>query len=218
MKVEGHDLNNTLLGMVNEMLERNNIVLAITQSLARIHLGNLEKNGRPPAATTVNANGFKFTFLKRLEGVLSMNVFEYDMPYKYSVVLRGKLQTINMTGGFVIKELAGAPDTEFRVWSHEDKDSVIKGKPLVTSFTGAGAAERFKLSKWAVKFFNIGCRRFEAQSLFKADNKTPNPLTFDDVVSQPFFTTDDKGDAYVVRPRVDFGAAYQTFLKNNGAI
>lgn len=220
LEVEGHGLSNTLLGMVDEMLEWNNTVLAIMQALARLHLGNLEKNGRPSVGGLVNANGFKFTFLKRTEGALSMNVFEYDMPYKYSVVLRGKPQTFNMTRGFVIKESTAASDTEFRVWSHEDKDSVtVKGKPLVASFIGAGPAERFKLSKWAVKFFNTRTVRFEAQSLFKADNKTPNPLIFDDVVkSKPFFATDDKGDAYVVRPRVEFGATYQKYLKNIGAI
>jgi hypothetical protein len=220
LKVEGHGLNNTLLGMVNEMLEENNIVLAIMQSLARIHLGNLEKNGRPTAAGTVNVNGFKFKFLQRIESAVNMNVFEYDMPYEYSVVLKGNRRRFPMTGGFVIKEVASAPETEFRIWSHVDKDSVAsKGKPLVASFAGAGSAEQFKLSKWVVKFFNTRMMRFETHALFKTDNRTPNPVTFDDVVkSKPFFTTDDNGDAYVVRPRVNFDAAYQAFLTNNGAI
>ncbi len=30
--------------------------------------------------------------------------------------------------------------------------------------------------------------------------------------------TDDVGDVYVTRPRVDFSATYQKFLQDNGAI
>ena len=59
----------------------------------------------------------------------------------------------------------------------------------------------------------------QTQPLFEADNKTPKFLTFDDLVkAKPFFATDDVGDVYVTRPRVDFSATYQSFLKSSGAI
>jgi hypothetical protein len=221
LKVEGHGLPQiNLLQMMDRLQEWINQVLAILRSLAKIHLSNLEKNKRPPATTTVNAAGFKFKFIKRNENGRVMNVFEYDMPYKYSVILKGTLKTFNMTKGFVIKEQASNADNEFQVFSHVDTDSVnSKGKPLTAVFIGAGAAEQFKLSKWAVPFFNERTVRFDVQPLFKSDNKTPNPLTFNDIVkSKPFFTTDNDGDAYVIRPRVNFSPTYQTFLKSSGAI
>ena len=59
---------------------------------------------------------------------------------------------------------------------------------------------------------------FEVHPLFER-NKTPKLITFENLAkSKPFFATDDIGDVFVTRPRVDFGAAYQAFLKNNGAI
>jgi hypothetical protein len=222
IKVGGHGLlNTTLLGMIDEMLEWNNTVLAILQSLTQIHLGNLKKNGRPSADTTVSTGGFKFKFIKRNESGRGMNVFEYSMPYKYSVILRGKSKTFNTTTGFVIKEVASDPDKAFQVWQHDGTDSItVPPIELRVIFTGAGAAEQFMLSKWAMApFFNSQTVHFDTQPLFKSDNKTPNPLTFDDIVkSKPMFVTDDNGDAFVTRPRVDFRATYQTFLKTNGAI
>jgi hypothetical protein len=221
VKVGGHGLpNTTLLGMIDQMLEHNNIVLAILQSLTQIHLGNLKKNGRPAATVTVNTPDFKFKFIKRNEGGFVVNVFEYTMDYKYSLISKGKPTTFKMNTGFVIKERANDPDKAFQVWKHDGTDSISAAPiDLTVVFTGAGPAEQFMLSKWALApFFNSQTVHFDTQPLFKKDNKTPNQLTFDDIVkSKPFFVTDDK-DAFVTRPRVNFDPTYQTFLKNNGAI
>jgi hypothetical protein len=170
---------------------------------------------------TVNTDDFKFKFIKRNEGGIDVNVFEYSMPYAYSVSKDGKPQTFKSPDGFVIKEQANKPDSAFQVWKNDGTDSITKPPiDLRVVFTGAGPAEQFMLSKWAVApVFNPQTVHFDTQPLFKQDNKTPNLLTFDDIVrSKPFSVTDDKGDAYVTRPRVDFDPTYQAFLKNNGAI
>jgi len=221
LKVGGHGLpNSSLLDMVEEMLQQNNFVLAILQSLTQIHLSNLKKNGRPAAAVTVDTPDFKFKFFKRNEAGFVVNVFEYSMPYKYPARIQGKQTTIEMTTGFVIKEQANIPDSAFQVWQHDGLDSITP--PSITLrvvFTGAGPTEQFMLSKWAMApFFNEQTIHFDTQSLFKKDNKLRNLLTFDDIVkSKPIFVTDGK-DAYVTRPRVSFDQSYQTFLKNSGAI
>jgi hypothetical protein len=225
VKLGGHGLlNTTLLGMIDEMLEWNNLVLAILQSLTKIHLGNLNKNGRPTANATVDKNGFKFKFILRKENSIDMNVFEYNMPYDFSYLIKGKPKTFKETAGFVIKEKVSTQTSSFQVWQNSGTDSVTKPPiELIVNFTGAlppSPADQFRLSKWSfAPYLNSQAVSFDTHPLFKADDKTPNLLTFDDIVkSKPLFVTDSSGDAFVTRPRVDFRASYQTFLQTNGAI
>jgi len=216
LKVEGHGLNNTLLGMVTEMLDWNNVVLSILGALTRIHLDYLKTNGRKSTA--------KVTFIVRPEPTetppVQINVFEYAVPYTYTALVNGKQQRITKTKGFVIKERASDPDSKFQVFNIDGTDSTTPSTVFLrVDFTGSGPAERFMPSKWAAPFFNPQTGSLEAQPLFEKDNKTPKLLTFDDLVkSKPFSVTDDSGDAYVTRPRVSFDPAYQAFLKSNGAI
>lgn len=216
LKVAGHGLNNTLLGMGDEMLEWNNIVLATLQSLTRIHLDYLKTNGRKSTA--------KVKFITRKEDKIDVNVFEYSVPYTYSVVLNGKSKSVTKTKGFVIKERVSSPDSAFLVFNNDGTNSILdpQNPPevfLVVVFIGANSSEQFTLSRWAVPYYNAQTTSLETHPLFENDNKTTKMLTFDDLVkSKPFFLTDDTGDVYVTRPRVDFNAAYQTFLKNIGAI
>jgi hypothetical protein len=218
LKLEGHGVDATsLLGMGTFMVELINIVLATLQAVTKIHLNNLKTNGR---TTTANV-----TFIQRNEQGLAVNVFEYTVPYTYTVVAGGKKTSYTLTKGFVIKERSADPNSAFQLFNNDGTDSIVDATHpppeafVVAVFTGTGAAEQFKLSKWATPFFNPQTARFDAQPLFAADDKTPTALTFDDLAkSKPFFLTDDVGDAYVTRPRVDFSAGYQTFLRNIGAI
>jgi hypothetical protein len=217
LKVEGHGLNDTLLGMGNEMLEWVNTVLSIVQAITPIHLNNLKANGRKSTA--------KMNFIQRKEGGVDINVFEYNMPYTYTVFEHGKKTPNPMTSGFVLKERAADPSV-FQLFNANGKDStIIPTTPaqdvfLIVGFIGTTfATEQFTASKWGVGYFNTQTATLETQPLFEKDNKTPKLLTFDDLAkAKPFYLTDDNGIAYVTRPRVDFSAAYQTFLKNNGAI
>ncbi len=217
LKVEGHGLRNTLLGMCNEMLELNNIVLATMQALTRKHLDYLEANGRNTTA--------KVRFIQRKENNTDMNVFEYSLPYTYTVSIDGRNKTITKTKGFVIKEQTATPDKVFEIFNNDGTDSIVSATSsrqeafLGVIFIGSGPAERFKLSKWATPFFNSGTVNLEALPLFKSDNKTPTMLSFEDLVqSKPFMVTDNVGDVFFTRPRVDFSASYQKFLQDNGAI
>jgi hypothetical protein len=214
--VEGHGLADTLLGMGNDMVSWINTVLGILQALTLIHLSNLKANGRK------DATGVKF--LTRTEHGVKFNVFEYSVPYTHKLFREGgKLETI--TAGFVIKELDGDPKV-FQVFNANGSDSTVTPKApqpdvfLRVAFIGASfSSDQFSPSQWGVQYFNAQPARFESQPLFEKDNKTPKLLTFEDLAkSNPFFVTDDTEDAYVTRPRVDFSAAYQTFLKNSGAI
>jgi hypothetical protein len=153
LKVEGHGLNNnTLLGMGDELLEWNNTVLGILQALTRIHLDYLKTNGRKTTA--------KVKFITREELRIDVNVFEYSLPYTYSVPINGKMKSFTKTKGFVIKEQASAPNSAFQVFNNEGTDSIVDATHpppevfLLVVFTGAGPAEQFTLSKWAVPFFN----------------------------------------------------------------
>jgi hypothetical protein len=202
--------------MGNDMLALINTVLGVLQSLTLIHLNNLKVNGRK------NATNVKF--LTRTENGLTVNVFEYSMPYTHKVYEEnGTPETI--TTGFVIKELA-SDQTVFQVFNAISSDSIATpvvpqpGVFLRVAFIGTNFSnDQFTSSQWGVQYFNPQTVSLESQPLFEKDNKTPKLLTFDDLAkSKPFFATDDTGDAYVTRPRVDFSAAYQTFLKNNGAI
>lgn len=217
LKVEGHGLSNTLLGMGAEMLEWINTVLSVLQVLTRIHLDNLKTNGRK---TTTKVN-----FITRAESGKNMDVFEYNVPYTYKLFKGGKKTDTKIKGGFVIKEVDGDP-TVFQIFNANDKDSTAVPKApqpdvfIGVAFIGATfSTDQFKPSNWGVQYFNSQTASLESQPLFAKDNKTPKLLTFDDLAkSKPFFVTDDNGDAYVTRPRVDFSAGYQTFLKKNGAI
>jgi hypothetical protein len=217
LKVEGHGLNNTLLGMTNDMLDWINTVLGILQSLTKLHLDNLKANDRTSTPNKVNV-------LQRTDGGIALNIFEYNMPYTQKLYREGgKSQTINT--GFVIREQA-SDQTVFQVFNANGKDStVVPTAPqpdvqLLVAFIGSNfSTEQFTPSKWGVKYLNPQSASIESQPLFENDNKTPKVLTFDDLAkSKPFFVTDDAADAFVTRPRIDFSAAYQTFLKNNGAI
>jgi hypothetical protein len=216
LKVGGHGLPfTTLLDMGNDMLAWINTVLGILQPLTRIHLDNLKTNGRTTTA--------EVKFLRRVEKTVSLNVFEYDMPYTHKLFREGgKKQTI--TAGFVIKEPASDPSV-FKIFNANGKDStLVPTTPapdviLAVAFVGTSSDDPFAISKWAALYFNAQTSRFESQPLFEKDNKTPKLLTFDDLAkSKPFFVTDDIGDAYITRPRVNFSPTYQTFLKNLGAI
>lgn len=224
LKLGGHGVENkSLLGMCTEMLDYINIVLATMQALTKIHLNYLKDNGR---ATTA-----KVTFIERVEpttgtSTAKMNVFEYRVPYTYSVVTNGRKKTNTKTKGFVIKEQAATPDSAFEIFNNDGTDSIVDAthpRPdafLGVVFIGSAPAERFTLSKWATPYFNAATVKQEALPLFAKDNKTPTVLTFEDLVkAKPFMTTDDVGDVYVTRPRVDFSnAAYKKFLQDKGAI
>ncbi|HEY5741427.1 MAG TPA: hypothetical protein VIS99_02705 [Terrimicrobiaceae bacterium] len=222
LKLEGHGLRDTLLGMCTTMLEDNNIVLATMQALTKIHLNYLKDTGRRTTA--------KVTFIERLEpttgtSTAKMNVFEYRVPYTYSVVIGGQKKTNTKTNGFVIKEQAAAPNSAFEIFNNDGTDSIVDAthpRPdafLGVVFIGSAPAEAFTLSKWATPYFNAATVKLEALPLFAKDNKTPTVLTFEDLVkAKPFMATDDVGDVYVTRPRVDFSATYQKFLQDNGAI
>jgi hypothetical protein len=223
LKLEGHGLFDTLLGVSNDMVSWINKVLGTLQALTRIHLDYLKSNGRKTTADV--------TFIpRRNEQGIDVNVFEYRRPYKYTFLFWDKEKTRftritkPMTKGFVIKERADDPDSAFWVFNNNGTDSIVDATHpppeafLEVVFVGAGPAEQFTLSKWATRYFNAQTNTLETLPLFARDNKTPTSLTFKDLAkSKPFFVTDDVGDAYVTRPRVDFDPAYQTFLKNNGA-
>jgi hypothetical protein len=220
LEVEGHGLSNTLLGMGNEMLEYVNTDVSRLQAVTKIHLNNLKTNNRNSTANV--------KVIERSEShnntQITMNVFEYDVPYTYTQIKKGKRTAKTITGGFVIKEVKGASE-EFQTFNLNDKDSTVLPKfpqPDVffrVVFIGNNfSTEQFIPSSWAVLYINAQTAAFEVDSLFEK-NQTPKFLTFENLVkSKPFFATDDNGDAFVTRPRVDFSAAHQTFLKNNGAI
>ncbi len=199
------------------MLEWINTVLSVLQVLTRIHLDNLRTNGRKSTA--------KINFITRTENGKGMDVFEYNVPYTFKLFKRGTKTDTNITGGFVLKEVDGDP-TVFQIFNANDKDSTAVPKaPQPDVFIGVAfigtnfSTDQFKLSNWGVQYFNAQTANLESQPLFAKDNKTPKLLTFDDLAkSKPFFATDDNGDAYVTRPRVDFSVGYQTFLKSIGAI
>jgi hypothetical protein len=216
LKVGGHGLpTTTLLKMGDEMLKLVNTVLSILQALTKIHLLNLKTNGRNTTNTV--------TLKSKVEGTVNFNIFEYDVPYSYTLFREGKQNTI--ASGFVIKEIASDP-TEFQIYNANGRDSAVVPKtPASNVFLGAAyigtsfSTGQFTLSKWGVRYFNAQTARFETQPLFAKDNKTPKRLTFEDLEkSKPFATTDDIGIAMVTRPRVNFNTAYQAFLKSNGAI
>lgn len=224
LRVEGHGIPNvTLLHMSEEMLSRINRVLSILQTLTPIHLNNLKTNGRKSGTSGT----FKVTFETRKEpgpdtNPIDLNVFTYDGKYTYSVMSGGKKRNFSAPG-FVIKELASNPDAAFQVFNPYGTDSTVdpnNPQPFrKVEFIGSGSAVQFTLSKWAVSWFNTQTTLFENLALFEKDNKTPVRLTFNDlVVVKPFFLTDDSGDVYVTRPRVDFSPTYQTFLTSIGAI
>lgn len=227
--VAGHGLEDgPLLAMSDEMLAFVNQVLGILQALTQIHLANLKANGRATGKVATPAGTFNVTFTTRAEPSpggtqVSMNVFEYSGKYSYSFLDKGKKLAF-ANPGFVIKELASNPDAAFQVFSASDTNSAVdltkKAPPfLKAEFIGSGPADQFTLSQWAVTWFNRQTARIEFLPLFEKDNKTPAQLTFDDLlISKAFYATDDNGDFFVTRPRVDFSSGYQTFLTTNGAI
>jgi len=214
LKVEGHGLNDTLLGMVNDMLKWINTVLSRFQAITKIHLNNLKANGRK---TTANV-----TFIDPASGA-SFEFLEYDIQYSYFDYRQSK--KVDVTTGFVIQEAAADPRNEFLIFNAENSDSKLTPSipqpnvQFLIKFTGASfATGQFKPSNWAVAYYNQQSATFETQPLFASDDKTPKQLSFDDLAkSKPFFALDDNADAFVTRPRVNFDATYQTFLKNNGA-
>jgi hypothetical protein len=214
LKVEGHGLNDTLLGMVNDMLEWINTVLSRFQAIAKIHLNNLKAKGR---TTTSDV-----TFVPPATGA-SFEFLEYDVPYTYFDHRQGK--NVNVTTGFVIQEAAADPRNVFLIYNAEKSDSKLTPSipqanvQFRITFTGASfPTGQFKLSNWAVGYYNRQSAKLETQPLFASDDKTPKLLSFDDLAkSKPFFALDENADAFVTRPWVSFDPAYQTFLKNNGA-
>lgn len=215
LKVGGHGVDfDSLLAMGNFMVSMVNTVLSILQAITKLHLDNLKTNGRK-STTHVN-------FIQRVESGVNINVFEYNLPYTHKLFVAGKSETI--TAGFVIKEPTNNPNV-FQLFNANGKDSTkIPTTPdpkafLGVNFIGTSTSDQFIVSKWAVPFFNAQTATFENQPLFENDNKTPKLLTFDDLAkSKPFLVTDENGDAFVTRPRVDLDLIYQTFLKNSGAI
>lgn len=229
LRVEGHGVSRagTLLKMSEEMIGYVNKILGVLQALTRIHLANLKANGRA-TANVVTPNGtFAVKFIARKEpdpggNMIDTNVFEYTGIYTFSYLSQGKMIS-DKYPAFVIKELASNPGAGFRVFSYLDTNSAVDPthapKAIINvTFNGSGPADQFTLSKWVVTWFNTQTTRFEWLPLFETDNKTPVWLSFDDLlITKPFFVTGQTGDVYVTRPRVDFSAAYQTFLKSNGA-
>jgi hypothetical protein len=225
LKVEGHGLKGTLLEMADKMLEHVNNILRILQTVTPIHLGNLKTNGRKNATF----RKFKVAFTTRKEQVdsdtspIDVNVFEYTGEYTYSAISDEGKKTIITKPGFVIKERTDNPDTQFWLFNYHSTDSTVDASHRQlfrrVVLVGSGPAEQFKVSKWAAFWFNAQTTRIEFLPLFDVDNKTPILLTFDELVrSKPFFATDDQGDVYVTRPRVDFSATYTKFLQDSGAI
>ena len=114
LEVEGHGLSNTLLGMANEMLEYVNTDLSRVQAVTKLHLANLKANQRK---TTAKVNFSEPTETHGNTQII-LNVFEYDMPFTYTRFDEGKRESKQATGGFVIKELKGAPQ-EFQYLQFE---------------------------------------------------------------------------------------------------
>jgi hypothetical protein len=214
LKVEGHGLNDTLLGMVNDMLQWINTVLSRFQAIAKIHINNLKANGRKTAGDV--------TFIPAASGA-AFEFLEYNVPYNYYDYRQSK--SLPVAAGFVIQEASADPRNEFFIFNAESDDSTVAPsipKPNVQfriTFTGASfATGQFKLSNWGVTYLNPQSAKLETQPLFASDDKTPKLLTFDDLAkSKPFFALDENADAFVTRPWVSFDSTYQTFLKNNGA-
>jgi len=224
LKVEGHGLLfKSLLEMSKEMLVYVNKVLSILQAITPTHRNYLKTNGR--ASGTLGS--FQVTFAQRKVGTdpataVDVNVFQYNGKYTYTFISDGK-KISHDSPGFVIMELTSNQDTEFRIINSSGTDSTFdpKNPPPVlrVAFNGSGSPASSNLSDWAAPWFNPQTCRLEFLPLFDTDNKTPTSLTFDNLlITKPFYATDDQGDVYVTRPRVDFSATYQTFLKNNGAI
>jgi hypothetical protein len=220
LEVEGHGLSSTLLGMANEMLEFVNTDIGRVQAVIKLHLENLKANGRK---TTTKVKFSEPT--ETLNGAPTvMNVFEYNIPYSYTHFEKGKKTSKTVSAGFVIKEVKGRPE-EIQAFNLNGKDASVAPtfpQPDVffrVIFIGTNfASDQFKLSSWAIVYINPQAGSFDAHPLFET-SKLPKLLTFDDLAkSKPIFATDELGDAFVTRPRVDFSPAYQTFLKSNGAI
>jgi hypothetical protein len=230
IKLSGHGLEPmTLLEMAGEMLGKINLALPMIQAITRIHQRFLKavatagknaefdiKAGHPLARHSTS----KVTFTEEPgPGGVKIHVFQYAMPYSFSYVSNGNTKKGGSSKGFVVKELAGNPDT-FQIFNDDGTDlNIVPTQLLLVIYIGASGGDHSKPSNWGVPFFNPSLNQHSFHPLFKANDKTPTILVFDDLVkAKPLLVTDEVSDAFVTRPRTNFDPTYKAFLSSNGAI
>jgi hypothetical protein len=214
LKVAGHGLSNTIIKMGEDLLSWINTVLGVIQEMTRIHLKHIKDHGTSSAAGVSVST-------KLVNGV-NHHVFEYDKPYTYKD-WQFQIDTTAVNGFVILQE--GVVESEFIIHNFFDKSFADprKARQLVSFLPSSlTAATRFKVENWGLRFLNKNKSQTEDLPLFKlaSNNKqVPNFLTFADLKkTSPFLRLDENKDAFVTRPRVDFDATYQKFLKDNGAI
>lgn len=234
LKLVGHGLEPmTLVAMSTDMLFWINRVIAMVQAVTRIHLRYLKAVKNPAANAEfdlpaghalVRQTTSKVKFIQRMDNInnvpTAVNLLEYKIPYPFKHLRKGKTVTIKNSKGFAIREKVASQDVAFQVFNNEAPDSSTQpNTTVVAAYIGPPGGDTTKPSNWAIPFFSAATVEFARQPLFKPDDKTPIILTFDDLIkAKPLMVTDDKNDALVIRPRVDFSSTYQAFLTGNGAI
>ena len=209
--VAGHGLRSNILDMGTDMLNWINNVLSLMAAIIKIHVNYLKVNGYTSTA--------KVKVIPKQEGGFHYKYFEYDMPYKIHDYRAGV--DIQITHGFVLKEEDTEPQ-KVQLYNHLSKDSTLPSPATaVIKFIGNNfsSTTRYILGNWGVQSLNTEKMNIETTYLYEKDNKTEKILDFNDLKNAaPFARLHNTGDLFVIRPRVDFSQAYQTYLKNNGAI
>ena len=96
----------------------------------------------------------------------------------------------------------------------------IKFRRITPSPGGATPDEIYDLASWGVAYLDLSTATEKFWSFFKRENGKlkRTELTHDDLFQSPFALFTKAGtDLRVTQPKVDFGAAHQTFLASNGA-
>jgi len=98
-------------------------------------------------------------------------------------------------------------------------DGVVK-KSIPMQMDATVIGSDFDPVNWKVIYYDTTNARQRYKLYQKVKGKLAfRPLTIDELFDSPFMKSDPtKKEVYTTTPRVDFGAAYQTFLTTNGGI
>ncbi|MCE8428171.1 MAG: hypothetical protein J5U19_07290 [Candidatus Methanoperedens sp.] len=211
LKVAGHGLdNNTILGMSDVMLNHVNTVLSILQSTTQIHLKNIKEHG----TNNSRSAELSVTVKQGNENNKTYLYFEYETKWRYYDEVEGG--TLITKNDFVIRQEINN-DRQFNLYNMHTKDSKILSEDQAEIFfigSTFNNITQYEAVNWGVKFFDDIVGKYGIQPLFE-DGEIRKSLTTDDL--NPLTKFDETGDVFVTRPKVNFDANYQTYLKSIGA-
>jgi len=204
LKVAGHGLYDTLLGMGEDMLKLINNVIVAIQVIMSTHLIHWEQNG-------LNASQHVQVKNKDIDQV-TYKLLEYDLA-------------MNFSNGFVVMQ-ESADSEKFYIYDFFSNDSSRLDNysigPIVFSGTSFNTATKYRPENYTVRFFDTIEGKWQNFQLFRKNANgipIPNQVSFKDFKNvSPFFKLDDDSEIFVTRPRVDFSTNYINFLKDKGAI